>query len=89
MNTSDYKNNLEEPFTFYGRYTYADNLTSDIEGMVELINGKVFRQVAALRMKHQNISLTISEKLYKFLKGKKWKGFSALLMFGCPSKSRH
>ncbi|KEO72774.1 Uma2 family endonuclease [Anditalea andensis] len=88
MRTREDKNYLEEPFTSYGRYSYADYLTWDIEGMVELIKGKVFRQAAAPRLNHQKISFTISGKLYEFLKGKKCKGFSAPFDVRLPVHSK-
>ncbi|HSJ67551.1 MAG TPA: hypothetical protein VK921_07745 [Anditalea sp.] len=36
-------NNLEEPFTSYGRYSYADYLTWEVDGMVELIKGRCLK----------------------------------------------
>ena len=48
MQKEEENNNLvKEPYTEYGRYTYADYLTWEIDHMVELIKGKVFRQAAA------------------------------------------
>jgi hypothetical protein len=41
------KNIVKEPYTEYGCYTYADYLSWEIDHMVELIKGKVFRQAAA------------------------------------------
>lgn len=77
MSNTDNKDSLEEPFTAYGRYSYADYLTWEIDEMVELIKGKVFRQAAAPKLKHQKISFAIAGKLYDFLKGKQCQGFSA------------
>jgi Uma2 family endonuclease len=77
----------EEPFTEYGRYSYADYLTWEIDGMVELIKGKVFRQVAAPSMRHQKISFIIAGKLYEFLKDKKCQGFSAPFDVRLPVRS--
>jgi Uma2 family endonuclease len=67
METDETKNRSEEPFTEYGRYSYADYLTWEIEGMVEIIKGKVFREVAAPSRKHQGLSLKLSSKLFVYL----------------------
>ena len=88
MGNTDNKNSLEEPFTAYGRYSYADYLSWDIEEMVELIKGKVFRQIAAPRTNHQKVSFTIAGKLYDFLKGKKCQGFTAPFDVRLPSLSK-
>ncbi len=40
-------NKIEEPSAAYGRYTYADYLTWQMDEMVELIKGKIFKQAAA------------------------------------------
>jgi Uma2 family endonuclease len=63
-------NQLEDPFTEYGRYSYADYLTWEIDGMVELIKGKVFKMAAAPRRRHQKISGRIFSRLHGFLEGK-------------------
>ena len=45
--------------------------------MVELIKGKVFRQVAAPRVNHQKLSGKLFNHLFMHLKGKKCEVFSA------------
>jgi len=87
MSAPENKDSLEEPFTAYGRYSYADYLTWEMDEMVELIRGKVFRQAAAPKMKHQKISFAIAGKLYDYLKGKKCQGFSAPFDVRLPSRS--
>ncbi len=55
METED-KNLVNEPDIEYGRYTYADYLTWELDEMVELIKGRVFkRESAASRMSHQKV----------------------------------
>jgi hypothetical protein len=55
MKADDNHNKLEEPFTEYGRYFYADYLTWEIEEMVEIIKVRVFKVGAAPNRKHQEI----------------------------------
>jgi hypothetical protein len=43
MEKDDSKNLVKEPDLSYGNYTYADYLTWEMEEMVELIKGKVFK----------------------------------------------
>ncbi|WP_304516750.1 Uma2 family endonuclease [Cecembia rubra] len=90
MQKEEENNNLvKEPYTEYGRYTYADYLTWEIDHMVELIKGKVFRQAAAApRRIHQEISVKITSQLFATLKGRKCKVFSAPFDVRLPVKSR-
>jgi len=78
----------EEPFASYsGKYSYADYLTWDIEEMVEIIRGKVYKWTAAPSSKHQ---LVIGELIYvfkNFLRGKKCKIFPAPFDVRLPKKS--
>ncbi|HSJ67550.1 MAG TPA: Uma2 family endonuclease [Anditalea sp.] len=77
MKAEETENQMEEPYTSYGSYSYADYLTWEIDGMVELIKGKVFRQAAAPKMKHQEISIRISSKFFNYLEKKTCKVFAA------------
>lgn len=88
MENQELKNKVEEPFVEYGRYTYADYLTWQLDEMVELIKGKVFKQAAAPRVNHQRVSMKISGELFTFLKGKKCEVFSAPFDVRLPSKSK-
>lgn len=92
METKDEENLVNEPFSAYGTYSYADYLTWDIDYMVELIKGKVFKQAAAAtRRIHQEIALKIAVNLADFLKGKNAKLISPLSMSGClaiPRRTR-
>ncbi|MBS9522580.1 Uma2 family endonuclease [Litoribacter alkaliphilus] len=79
--------NLEESFTEYGRYSYADYLTWEIDGMVELIKGRVFKQVAAPRRKHQEIVLLVGSKLLTLFEHRICKVFVAPFDVRLPSTS--
>lgn len=90
MQKEEENNNLvKEPYTEYGRYTYADYLTWEIDHMVELIKGKVFRQAAAApRRIHQELVLKIGSQLSGLLKGNKCKAYIAPFDVRLPVKSR-
>ncbi len=82
------KNLVKEPDFAYGSYTYADYLTWEIDEMVELIRGKIFRQAAAPRVIHQRISGRIFNTLYNFLEGKPCEVFSAPFDVRLPVASK-
>lgn len=84
------ENNIDkEPYSEYGIYTYADYLTWDIDHMVELIKGKVFKQAAAApRRIYQELVLKIGSQLSGHLKGNKCKVFSAPFDVRLPVKSK-
>ncbi len=89
MKNEEENNLVKEPYTEYGRYTYADYLTWEIDHMVELIKGKVFRQAAAApRRIHQEVSGRIFAKLYTLLERKEWKVYAAPFDVRLPVKSR-
>jgi Uma2 family endonuclease len=79
---------VEEPISEYGSYTYADYLRWNMEEMVELIKGKIFKQAAAPRVNHQRVSLKISNELFSFLKGKRCEVFVAPFDVRLPVKSK-
>ncbi|WP_209329168.1 Uma2 family endonuclease [Lunatimonas salinarum] len=61
---------VNEPDMAYGHYSYADYLTWNMEEVVELINGRIFKKAAAApRRIHQRISIKLAAKLYNFLEG--------------------
>ncbi|MGX7835589.1 Uma2 family endonuclease, partial [Campylobacter fetus subsp. venerealis] len=75
---SEDKNLVKEPFTEYGTYSYADYLTWEIDEMVELIKGKVFRSAAAApRRKHQEVAGLLYSRLLVHLEEKKCKVYIA------------
>ncbi len=82
------KNMVKEPDFAYGSYTYADYLSWEIDEMVELIRGKVFRQAAAPRVIHQRISGKIFNSLYNFLEGKPCEVFAAPFDVRLPVASK-
>jgi Uma2 family endonuclease len=88
MEDENKNNQLEEPFTEYGRYTYADYLTWEIDGMVELIKGRVFKQAAAPKMIHQAISANVTSKLFYFLEKKTCSVFAAPFDVRLPVNSK-
>ncbi|OOG72796.1 Uma2 family endonuclease [Algoriphagus sp. A40] len=83
------KHLVKEPDIEYGRYTYADYLTWEMDVMVELIKGKVFkRDAAAPRMSHQKVSIRLSAEFFNFLKGKSCQVFHAPFDVRLPVKSK-
>jgi Uma2 family endonuclease len=83
------RNKVEEPFTEYGRYSYADYLTWEIDEMVELIKGKVFRSAAAApRRRHQQISVKVTNRLFNFLEGRTCKVYEAPFDVRLPVHSK-
>lgn len=79
---------VAEPVSNYGHYTYADYLTWEFEGMIELIKGRIFKQADAPQVNHQRISMKLSGTLYSFLQGKKCEVFAAPFDVRLPVKSR-
>jgi len=64
-------NTVNEPDMEYGNYSYADYLSWQMEEVVELIKGKIFRKAAAASKRiHQRISAKLLTRLYVFLEGK-------------------
>ncbi len=62
---------VNEPDFECGQYSYADYLTWEMDEMVELIKGKVFkRDAAAPSTSHQKVSLRLGSAFLIFLKGK-------------------
>ncbi len=72
-----------------GRYSYADYLGWQMDEMVELIKGKVFRSAAAApRRIHQEISGKIFNKLFNFLEHHSCKLYQAPFDVRLPVKSK-
>lgn len=95
MEDQDTPNKVDEPFSEYlpagqtgGSYTYADYLTWEIDEMVELIRGKVFRQAAAPRLIHQRVAGNVFVALSIYLKGKKCDVFIAPFDVRLPVNSK-
>ena len=60
---------VEEP-ELTGLYSYADYLKWTFDGMVELINGRVFKMAPAPNSKHQFLSGNLFGIIWNYLKGK-------------------
>lgn len=93
MKDEELTNRAEEPSAEYlatagGHYTYADYLKWELDEMVELIKGKVFRQVAAPRVNHQRVAGGVFNSFYEFLKDKKCEAFIAPFDVRLPVKSK-
>jgi len=79
---------VKEPFSAYGRYSYADYLSWQLEEMVELIRGKVFRQAAAPRRIHEELTVALVTRIHGFLKGGSCKVYTAPFDVRLPVSSR-
>lgn len=83
------KSFVKEPDLSYRQYTYADYLSWDIEEMVELIKGKVFKRAAAAPSRiHQRLTGDLYTELNMFLKGKKCQAYNAPFDVRLPVKSK-
>ncbi|MEX2592477.1 MAG: Uma2 family endonuclease [Anditalea sp.] len=82
------KNRVEEPIAGYGPYSYADYLSWQMEEMVEIIKGRLFRMTAAPKRIHQKISLHIATELYRFLKGNSCEVYEAPFDVRLPFNSK-
>ncbi|MEX2565091.1 MAG: Uma2 family endonuclease [Cyclobacteriaceae bacterium] len=89
MEKEDSKSLVKEPDLSYENYTYADYLTWDMEEMVELIKGKVFKKAAAApRRIHQRLAGNLHTELNLFLKGKKCHAYISPFDVRLPVKSK-
>jgi len=67
----------EPVFDYSQSYTYGDYLKFDIEEMVEIIRGKIFRMSPAPRVKHQRISRNLFFLVHSILREKSCEVFCA------------
>lgn len=67
--SAENKDVLKEPSASEGRYTYADYLTWQLDEMVEIIKGKLFKMTAAPSRIHQKVAGKLTYILYGFLEG--------------------
>ncbi|EKB48984.1 Uma2 family endonuclease [Cecembia lonarensis] len=89
MGKDESKNLVKEPDLSYGNYTYADYLTWDMEEMVELIKGKVFKKAAAAPKRiHQWLTGNLHTEMNLFLKGKKCQAYIAPFDVRLPVNSK-
>src|SRR5690554_1200739 len=78
MKTGENKETLKEPSTTYGgKYSYADYLTWQMDEMVEIIEGKLFKMTAAPNRIHQKVVAKLFYLLYGFLEGKPCEVYTA------------
>ncbi|MFC5190568.1 Uma2 family endonuclease [Algoriphagus aquatilis] len=86
---NDKLHTVNEPDIEHGRYSYADYLTWQMDEMVELIRGKVYKWAAAApSMSHQKVSLRLGSAFLIFLKGKPCQVFQAPFDVRLPVKSK-
>jgi Uma2 family endonuclease len=88
MGKQELKNKVEEPLADDGQHTYADYLTWQLDEMVELIKGKIFKQAAAPRVNHQRVSGKVFSKLFQYLENKSCEVFAAPFDVRLPVKSK-
>ena len=82
------KNLLNEPSTSYkGKYSYADYLTWQLDEMVEIIKGRLFKMTAAPSRIHQKVSLKLASSLLQFLHGKTCEVYTAPFDVRLPKTS--
>jgi len=88
MNTKK-PDTVKEPDLEYSNYSYADYLTWQMDEVVELIKGKIFKKAAAApRRIHQQISIKLSAKLYYFLENKPYQVYDAPFDVRFPTSSQ-
>ena len=80
---------LNEPTFDYGKvYTYADYLKLEIEEMVEIIRGKIFRMSPAPKTNHQAINGNIYYRLRQKLEKHTCKVFNAPIDIVLPIENK-
>ncbi len=80
---------VNEPDLEYGNYSYSDYLTWQMEEVVELIKGKVFKKAAAAPKRiHQRISAKLLTRLYVFLENKPCQVYDAPFDVRFPTTSK-
>lgn len=80
---------VDEPDLEYTNYSYADYLTWQMDEVVELIKGKIFKKAAAApRRIHQRISAKLLTRVYVFLENKACQVYSAPFDVRFPTSSK-
>lgn len=83
------KDNIaSEPDFTYGGYTYEDYLKFDLDYMVEVIRGKLFKMSPAPGSTHQEVSSNLSGMIWNYLKGQKCKVYPAPFDVILPVKTK-
>ncbi len=71
MKHEETKPKVKEPSASYGgKYSYADYLTWQMDEMVEIIKGRLFKMTPAPSRIHQKVAAKLFYRLYGFLEGK-------------------
>ncbi|SHN33537.1 Endonuclease, Uma2 family (restriction endonuclease fold) [Cyclobacterium lianum] len=80
---------VKEPDLEYSNHSYADYLTWQMDEVVELIKGKIFKKAAAAPKRiHQKVSGELFLRLGNFLRGKKCQVYSAPFDVRFPKSSK-
>jgi Uma2 family endonuclease len=80
---------LRKPVIDYNKvYTYADYLKLEIDEMVEIIRGKVFRMSPAPRINHQTLSFNLLLQIGKKLENKNCRIFHAPIDIVLPIENK-
>lgn len=88
MKTGKDKGVVKEPSTSYGgKYSYADYLTWQMDEMVEIIQGRLFKMTAAPSRIHQKVAIKLSSILYGFLERNPCEVYSAPFDVRLPKTS--
>ncbi|WP_368509160.1 Uma2 family endonuclease [Cyclobacterium sp. 1_MG-2023] len=81
--------NVNEPDLEYGNYSYADYLEWQMEEVVELIKGRIFKKAAtAPKRIHQKVSGEFFLRIGNFLKGEKCQVYSTPFDVRFPKTSK-
>src|SRR5690554_1151471 len=88
MKHEETKPTVNEPSASYGgNYSYADYLTWEIDEMVEIIKGRLFKMTAAPSRIHQKVAGKLYHWLYGFLDGKPCEVYIAPFDVRLPTSS--
>ncbi len=79
---------IQEPVREYNTYSYADYLTWQLDEMVEIIKGRLFKMNAAPKRIHQEVSGKVFNKLFNLLENKPCKVYEAPFDVRLPVKSK-
>lgn len=88
MKSEKTKDEVDEPYAGYGKYSYADYLNWQVDEMIEIIKGKAFKSAAAPGRIHQKICLKISSTLYLLLQHRSCEVYAAPFDVRLPVKSK-
>ncbi len=89
MKAEENKHIVEEPsYSYGGKYSYADYLKWDMEEMVEIIKGKLYKWTAAPNRIHQKVATNLVTIINVFLFDKNCEVYSAPFDVRLPFKSK-